>query len=92
MLNDYLALVDRVIPLCESMGGFAFSIANEPQFYFEDFPAADPSDYINFYQQVTDHVHSISDVVPITITLAHHELTLESNLQMLAISDVVVST
>ena len=81
--------MDRVIPMCESMGGFALSVANEPQFYFEDFEA-DPSDFIAFYQEVTDHIHTLSDSVAVTITLANHELTLESNMQMLAISDVVV--
>eukprot|EP00011_Vannellida_sp_DIVA3-517-6-12_P007685 CAMPEP_0114628094 /NCGR_PEP_ID=MMETSP0168-20121206/12638_1 /TAXON_ID=95228 ORGANISM="Vannella sp., Strain DIVA3 517/6/12" /NCGR_SAMPLE_ID=MMETSP0168 /ASSEMBLY_ACC=CAM_ASM_000044 /LENGTH=413 /DNA_ID=CAMNT_0001839455 /DNA_START=1 /DNA_END=1242 /DNA_ORIENTATION=- len=88
MLGDYNALMDRVIPLCEQYDGFVLSVANEPQFYFEDFDA-DEDDFLNFYSEVTDHIHSLSNNVAVSITLANHELTSDLNTQMLGISDVI---
>lgn len=88
MISSYNALMDRIVPLCEQFGGFALSIANEPQFYLEDFPSEE-ADFVEFSRQVIAHIHTLSDVVPATISLAYHDLDRQGNVDMLDLSDVI---
>merc|ERR1712232_1426650 len=88
MLNSYLNVLDLVIPLCDKYNGYAIALANEPQFYFEDFDA-DEEDYIEFIRLSRDHIHQLSTDVSVTIALANYNLDISPSKDLINLSDIV---
>jgi hypothetical protein len=71
MWSECNALLDRVLPLCEQYAGYALSLVNEPQFYFQDNAAVPVVGFVSFMKSARDHAHSLSDQVGAVIVWCH---------------------
>ncbi len=76
VINRFNKLLDWVVPMVVAHGGWALSVANEPNTYIVDRNEADraflkPS-LVNFLSAVRSHAHSINPDLAITMTLSQN--------------------
>lgn len=75
VLERFRKLLDWVVPMIVSHGGWVLAVGNEPGNYLSDFPAKEQS-VVNFLANARSHSHSINPDLAITITLAYHNVEL----------------
>lgn len=67
VLARYRAVLDWAVPMIVRHGGYALSIANEPEGYVEDRPSEDHP-VRDFYRAAIDHAQSLDNDLATTVT------------------------
>lgn len=73
VLRRFNKLLDWVVPMIVSHGGWVLSVGNEPGNFLDDYPSAEQS-FIDFLVNARDHSHSINPNLAITMTLAYSNI------------------
>lgn len=89
ILDRFRNLLDWVVPMIVSRGGWVLSVGNEPGNMLADNPSAEQG-FVNFLAAARTHAHTINPNLAITMTLAQGwvEKGSNSHLAFLAQSDV----
>lgn len=68
LIDRFEALMDWVIPMLESEGGWGITIANEPDNFFSEIPEL-ATQVLRFLAASRQHIHKASPEMAVTITL-----------------------
>ena len=68
IINSFKNLMDWVIPIIENNGGYAISVANEPDNAFQDNKKL-VNQVLNFFETVRNHIHEINENIGVSITM-----------------------
>ena len=73
ILERFSKLLDWVVPMVVSRGGWVLSVGNEPGNFLTDTPSAQQG-FVNFLASARTHAHSINPDLAITMTLAQSSI------------------
>jgi len=68
VINSFKNLMDWVIPIMVNNGGYAISVANEPDNAFQENNKL-VNQVLNFFEPVRNHIHAINENIGVSITM-----------------------